>query len=79
MPESRPDLPRVGTVVNMKIIPFLTVTLKIPVRTAFGTVRIGIGFFVRLSRRQWFCILFALGMLLAATALLSALLPWLVS
>lgn len=58
----------------MKIRPFLTLTLKIPVRTAFGTVRIGIGFLVRLNRKEWFYIL----AILVSAYLLVVLLPLIV-
>ena len=54
----------------MKILPFITVTLKIPVRTAFGTVRIGIGFLIRLKRKEWIYILVALMGIMATSALL---------
>ncbi len=53
----------------MKILPFVIVTLKIPVRTAFGTVRIGIGFLIRLKRKEWICILVALVVIIATMAL----------
>ena len=59
----------------MRIRPFLTVSLRIPVRTAFGTVRIVTGFVVRLKLREWFYILAALGIIW----LLLALVPLLVS
>ena len=42
---------------SMKLIPFLFVILKIPVRTAFGTIRIGVGFIVRMGKSGWIALL----------------------
>ena len=37
----------------MRIFPFLIVTYKIPIRIGRGTLRVGIGFLVRLGPRWW--------------------------
>ena len=37
----------------MRILPFLILTYKVPVRIGKGTLRIGIGFLIRLGPKGW--------------------------
>jgi len=53
----------------MGILPFIIVTMKVPVRTAFGTVRFGTGSLIRLKRKEWINILVALVVSITTMAL----------
>ena len=41
----------------MKLTPFLYAVLRIPVRTVLGTMRIGIGVFIRLGTMGWIIVM----------------------